>query len=320
VLDLAAGTRFFERLESLRIDASSVPLHGPQAIRHGTQAAVIIGRARSLLAELGGTADTASAKVDDLRDIYLSLSDVCVLAQCELRTLTQQLERTATRADLVVVVAESTFRKVRRIVGRAQWLLAPLIGRTADVERQEQEIVSNSITVRRLYGQFRRAIVRCTSDDASVMSAMRAAAIAVAALLGHVDAYELRIQDYQLLGELQARIEGWIRENGRPAAGRRIHADVSAFAELTRMVNRRQELRAHDQGVLAAIADGAFPALLGDDAARDALVALTDRLVGLDDALDAIAERLHGYASETTFLSLSKRAQALIDPGTSAAA
>jgi hypothetical protein len=314
MLGLAVGTRYFDSLDATRTAVRGIDLRallGESARSHASVAMTRISESTMLLRELGAVCEESKDASADVQGVLNAIADVCFIAQTELNALSSQLRRCEERPDTAVVVAESAYRKLRRITSRTQWLLAPLVGRSADVSEQEQDIVEGGLIVRRLYSAFRKALVPCTDEDASVLPALRSGAQALTALLTDSGSFELRVQDYQILVGLQDRIRAWVRSNGPIAEARRIYADLSAFAELTRTVNNRQELRTHDALMLDTVLRDAFPTMLGDEHAQARLFfALTD-LDGLDDMLDALAMKVRTAPTEAAFLDLRLRATQL---------
>lgn len=317
MLNLAAGTRYFDSLDATRTAARSVDR---RTLLDETDGQSIFAMSRlsdvaMLLRELGADCEisTMRTKSDDVREMLTSIADTCFVAQTELSALKGQLRHCESRPQLAAVVAESAHRKLRRIASRTQWLLAPLVGRSADVGEQEADLVKGSVIVRRLYSTFRKSLVQCTDDDVSVRPAMLSATAAISTLLRDSRAAELRVQDYQVLLELQERVDSWLRVNGTPTAARNIHADLSAFAELTRMVNQRQELRAHDAVMYRCVLRDAYPALQGDMAAREQLLDALESLEGADDTLDAIADCVRLEPNEAAFFDLRLHVRELIE-------
>lgn len=315
MLDLAAGTRYFDSLDETRVAVRGIDLRsllGEPAWSHATLAMTRISESSSLLKELGSVCESSTERApsDDVRGTLNAIADVCFIAQTELNALEAQLRRCEARPQVAVVVAESVYRKLRRIASRTQWLLAPLVGRSADVSEQELDIVEGSIIVRRLYSAFRKALSP-VDGDATILPAMRSGAQALTALLSDPRSSELRVQDYQALVALQDRVKTWIRSSAPLHEARNILSDLFAFAELTRMVNRRQELRSHDAVMLDCVLRDAFPTMLGDEIAKENLLYALDAIEGLDDMMDALAARLRVDPTESTYLDLRLRAAEL---------
>lgn len=258
-----------------------------------------------VLRELGDVAE-ASGATPRHKVVLTAIADSCFLARSELKPLLGQLQ--LGRADDSTI--ETMFRKMRRICTRVLMLLGPLVGRRVDLTAEHHEIVESSIALRRLYTRFRRSLVPC-DDDAQVPAALDAGAASLAQLLGHVDSHDIRVQDALVFREMLARLLGWVSDSGTPEAGRRLHSDLTALADLLRFVNQRQELQAHDAEVISA----ALAMSEAGVAMSDALLMMLVPLEGLDDALDAARAQLAASATEDAASAVRERLRTLSTRG-----
>ncbi len=253
----------------------------------------LLDRALAAMAELGELADDAQAPVDELPDAWGNLdqpptarrhvADVCFASRLELRPIARALALVQPAEDRLVT-AETARRKLRRGV-RAILEAAHEAGATDILGGHHQDHhrvadLAPALTVRQLYATFRRSL-RAPTDDSpeAVLTAVRYAGGALAALITSPDYGEVRASDRMVLRRLRERALTWARGDRNPVEGRRLIADLDTTADLLRGINDRQELRAHDRAVIAA-------ALAADGEPPESWRARLESLRGLDDALD----------------------------------
>ncbi len=151
--------------------------------------------------------------------------------------------------------------------------------------------LKDSLETRRLYGQFRRAILRGGDPKSheELATSLRGAATRIA-ILRNLEIYPfLRIDDRLTIRRLQKRIAAWLDDGaGDEAAGRRLWQDLVSFARLLMKVNDREELREHDRQVAKSVLRMLFsperPVKRPSEAQRREL----ERLLGRDDELDRL--------------------------------
>lgn len=229
--------------------------------------------------------------VDSPAEPLSAIEDLAFLVQLELRQRDARLARVrATGAQLANVIGEcdSALRCIRKgltaldvAIARAEHV-APLLDYSSELE--------DALSIRKAYAKFRRRVLASGSfSEADIHTRMRAAGTTIAVLLGWSAYPRLRVRDRLHLRDLQQRILAWLRpESARDfVEGRRVLEDLGSFVELLKMVNRRQELMAHDAAVLSSLVvhlrERDMPDL--DDRSREMLAALE----GLDDDLDDAA-------------------------------
>jgi hypothetical protein len=88
-----------------------------------------------------------------------------------------------------------------------------------------------------------------------------------------------------LLRSQHERLLEWSRSGKARAAGLQLLEDISTSAGLLRDINRRQELRAHDTAMIRAL-------LANPPTDHRGWLPSLERLVGLDDPLDALTTKL----------------------------
>lgn len=224
------------------------------------------------------------------------LADTCFAAMVELNRALRQLVQANGGAQRLVA-AEAARRKLHRALyavlansvepGTSEPGAATLLRQRFAVE------LESALVVRRMYAQFRRSLRRAEdSSRESVLTALRYAAGALATLTTSPHHGTIRLADRLLLSQQRDRLLDWSRA-GRPAAsGLQLLEDIWTCADLLRDINRRQELCAHDQGLVRELL---HPAAQGGVL----WVIRLERLLGLDDELDRlIARASKGYGAE----------------------
>lgn len=226
-----------------------------------------------------------------------AVEEIAFIAQLELRQREDRLCRIGARQGATALLGEcdSSLRRVRKALNAVDAAIAkaedvpPRLDFTSELE--------TSLAVRRAYAKFR---ARLNLDGEPVpetlRARLRAAGTQIAILVGW-DAYpEMRVQDRLLLRDLQQRILGWLRggSDATPAAGLRLWQDLAASVEMFSLVNRRQELVAHDSDIVRKLADAAA------NTSRDELRSALRALDGLDPELDRLllaAQLDHDHAA-----------------------
>ncbi|MEO1482574.1 MAG: hypothetical protein AAFU77_10745 [Myxococcota bacterium] len=117
---------------------------------------------------------------------------------------------------------------------------APALGFTTELER--------SLAVRACYGRFKRRVRTLAETVPELRARIRRIGIEIAVLIGRDEYPWLRIGDRHQLRSIQRRVLDWLAEAEPvdPGVGDRIWYDFSTFVDLLILVNRREELIAHD--------------------------------------------------------------------------
>jgi hypothetical protein len=148
--------------------------------------------------------------------------------------------------------------------------------------------IPDSLEIRRLYGQFRRAILRGgdPGDSGELTAGLRSAATRIA-VLRNLQIYPfLRIDDRLTIRRLQKRIVSWLRDDGNEEAGQRLWQDLISFARLLMKVNDREELLEHDRKVGMALLRMLYHPKRPAKRLTDAQLKELELLKGRDDELD----------------------------------
>lgn len=221
------------------------------------------------------------------------VADVCFAGGIELRRVHREL--VAAPAAERLVAAETALRKVRRAI-RAVLEAARETGASdvlGGVHRGQHQVsdVASGLAVRRLYSSFRRAL-RDPVDDSpeAVLMAVRYAAGAMATMVASPDYPDVRASDRAVLRELRERALRWARGERSVVAGMNLLADLRTCGDLLRGINRRQELREHDHALLEKLR-------FGPNGDLGVWMEAVESLIGIDDTLDELIERMRGDAT-----------------------
>ncbi len=151
--------------------------------------------------------------------------------------------------------ADSSLRHVGKALIAVESAIREYEGLEA-IDRRWTDL-KDSLETRRLYGQFRRAILRGGEPraHAEITSRLNSAATRIA-ILRDLEFYPfLRIDDRLTIRRLQKRIAAWLSgdDDGSDEAGQRLWEDLISFARLLTKVNDREELHEHDRQVVTAM-------------------------------------------------------------------
>lgn len=155
--------------------------------------------------------------------------------------------------------------------------------------------LEDSQEIRRLYGQFRRGILRPDppADAEDLGQALRGALRRISALRNREIYSRMRICDRVPIRRLQQRIHDWTLLPAGPASheqGLQLWGDLTSFAELLVQINFREELRAHDHRVIQEWLTLYFPEGEAsiEDPPRTAQAESRDRLDSLSGRCDEL--------------------------------
>ncbi len=160
--------------------------------------------------------------------------------------------------------------------------------------------LKDSLATRRLYGQFRRAILRGGEPrtHAEITACLNSAATRIA-ILRDLEFYPfLRIDDRLTIRHLQKRIAAWLGGDGDGSdeTGQRLWQDLVSFAGLLNKVNDREELREYDRQVVTAMCRMLLDPKRPVTRLTESQLKELERLEGRDDEFDRII-RLAGQYS-----------------------
>ncbi len=154
-----------------------------------------------------------------------------------------------------------------------------------------QTELSRSLQVRRAYAMLRHTIVGDgPSPGESVRERLRRAAFAIARLVGNDVYADLRASDRMRIEAVQRQLTEW-REANRysdPLVGLRLWQEIENLSELLLEVNKRAELREHDQAVVAEAHAKLFRAASAADLVPQDLLLQLQSLFGRDGELDRL--------------------------------
>jgi hypothetical protein len=211
-----------------------------------------------------------------------SLEQVSLVARMDVEAGCARLEAFHVRGgNRVIEETGSLARKLGRALGAVDRALARATGaacRTSDSER-----LAASIAVRRAFARFRRTVqVGEEPTSETIFSLMRRLGASIAILSGWPEYGLMRYGDRALLGDLQRKVLGWLEDSSRSANdGIRIWQDFQSVLALTRQINMRPELLAHDEELFALVLQ------MDRELGADHWERLLD-LEGYSDELDAL--------------------------------
>lgn len=200
----------------------------------------------------------------------------------------------------VVSHADTGLRRVSRGLLTLETAIREYEG-LAPAERRWSDL-KDSLETRRLYGQFRRAVLRSEQNPAEDQTARLRAAVNRIAILRDLKIYPfLRIDDRVAIRRLQKRILAWLdRADGaqKDEEGRQLWSDLVSFAELLGQVNNREDLREHDRKTVSRLHRVLFEARQGPTRILPSHLADLELLLGRDEDLDRITLSPHQFAVE----------------------
>ena len=272
----------------------------------------LIARTAKLMGELSAVYDaesvtqsakdeTAAAEGDFLKEIGAQISSelaareiasLAFVARGQLLEIQASLDH-ALKIREIWAVASHADSGLRR-AGRALITLESAMCEYDGLPTPDRRWVGlqDSLEIRQLYGQFRRAILRGGSpwSNETLTDRLKNAATRIA-ILRDLKIYPfLRIHDRKQIRSLQKRIVAWLNGRGDSTeeAGRRLWQDLVTFARLLVSVNDREELREHDLQAARTIYRILFrsrqpPLEFSEGHLKD-----LERLLGRDDEIDAI--------------------------------
>ncbi len=237
----------------------------------------------SLLLEIGAQISSEIAARE--------ISDLSFVGRGQLAEIRDTLETAVERKQTWVVAsyADSGLRRARKALISLESAISEFEGESAP-DRQWTDL-EDSLEIRRLYGQFRRAILRgdLEASGEALAKQLQSAARRIS-ILRDLKIYPfLRIDDRLTIRKLNRRIVDWSTSavESKDEDGRRILQDLVSFARLLGKINEREELREHDRAVvfrlLASTRHQAANAPL-----RPVILQEIETLLGRDDDLDQI--------------------------------
>ncbi len=238
------------------------------------------------------------------------VSGLAFVARGQLMEMQEALSN-ALKHKLIWAVASHADSSLRH-VGKALIAIESAVREYEGLEARDRRWtdLQDSLDTRRLYGQFRRAILRGgnprTHDQ--LVTSLKSAATRIAILRGLEFYPFLRIDDRLTIRRLQKRIGSWLdggADSGEDA-GLRLWQDLISFARLLMKVNDREELREHDRQVVTSV----YHLLFGPKRPATRLSAgqlkELERLEGRDDDLDRLIRRAGEHVIEDLRVPLER--------------
>ncbi len=222
--------------------------------------------------EVSGLAFVARGQLMEMRETLAS-----ALEQGQVWAVAAHADSSLRHAGKALIAAESAVREYEGFEAKDR--------RWVNLE--------DSLETRRLYGQFRRAILR--GGDPRTRQELAASLKSVAtriAILRGLEIYPfLRLDDRLTIRKLQKRIAAWLGgddSDGSTEAGRRLWQDLVSFARLLMKINDREELREHDRQVVTLVYRLLFDPKRPVKRLSTGQLKELERLAGHDDELDRL--------------------------------
>ncbi len=225
------------------------------------------------------------------------ISAIAFVARSQTLETEEELERAATAGNpwKVAALADTGVQRAMRGLIALEEAMLEFEGQPSK-DRHWKDL-DDALEIRRLYAQFRRAILRGGTPSVEELPARMRKVSNRINILRDLKVYPfLRIDDRLEIRRMQKRIHALLEREGgesRDTDGRHLWQDLENFAQLLRQVNLREELIVHDRRVIHEVETALFR---GNRALRRIPVAVRKRLEtlqGKDDELDELLLRVN---------------------------
>jgi hypothetical protein len=221
------------------------------------------------------------------------ITDLTFMARWELYREREGLAKIPSGRAVWAVVSECG-RACRRLITSAiaiEDAICAYEGLENALRHLYQTELSRSLQVRRAYAMLHHTIVGDgPSPGGGVRERLRRAAFGIARLVGN-DVYgDLRASDRMRIEGVQRQLTEWLEANRNcdPVVGLRLWQEVENISELLLEVNKRAELREHDEAVVAEVYAKLFRAANVPDLVPQDLLLQLQSLFGRDGELDKL--------------------------------
>lgn len=246
--------------------------------------AVGLDEASDFLREIGAQISSKMAAQE--------ISSLAFMSRRQLQDTLDDLDQ-GMRERKIWKVASALDTATRR-AGRALVALETSVCEYEGYERRHRYWLSidDALHVRRLYGEFRRAVAAHGAPDAAppLVAAFRDISDRISAMR-ELEIYPLlRIDDRQQLRRLRKRINTWLEVDPveHLLGGRHLWSDLESFAQLLAQISLRQELIEHDRTAVAFLFQRFLDRQPGAEALNREHLQYLKPLEGRDDELDVI--------------------------------
>lgn len=220
---------------------------------------------------------------EELTETADPVGDLCFGGALELGHVLRNLQITKHDEEIMVAI-EGGRRKLLRVARAIANAASVDLDRAHRSEAAFDDELDAACAVRRAYADLRRSLRQPTDESPeAVLVAMRYAVGGLATLVASPVYREVRIQDRLVLRGLRDRALAWARRDRSTQEGLRLLQDVFTCTDLLRGINRRQELRAHDEALIQSL-------MAGPLADRSGWWTRLRAIEGLDDELDALLD------------------------------
>lgn len=257
------------------------------------EAAPVTGGEDDVLREIGAAISSELASQE--------LGNMAFVARTQLSENYEALV-SAMENGFIWVVASNADTGLRR-AGKALLTLETAVREYEGLPPRERRWsdLGDSLEIRRVYGQFRRWVLRGEREPMGdeLHKRLQSAAHRIA-ILRDLKIYPfLRIYDRVPIRKLQKRIQRWLGKGDDQApdesdgasheeTGRRLWSDLVSFAELLHQINHREELREHDRRTIKRLYRLMFEAKRPPEKILPGHLEDLETLIGRDDQLDRI--------------------------------
>ncbi len=271
----------------------------------------LIGGVRSLLADASSLLGQVVEHYDDLApqeegedDDFELFSDattgrspsqvsaIAFVARSQTLETEEELERAAKDGNpwKMAALADTGVQSTMRGLIALEEAMLELEGKPS--KDRHWKDMDDALEIRRLYAQFRRAILRGgTPEPEDVPARLRKVSNRIN-ILRDLKVYPfLRIDDRREIRRMQKRIIAFLEQEEKPERlqdGRHLWQDLENFAHLLRQVNLREELIVHDRRVITEVDNALFQGKRKLRKVPGSVRKRLETLQGKDDDLDEL--------------------------------
>lgn len=244
------------------------------------------------------------------------ITDLSFMARWELHREVEGLEKIKSSREPWVMISESG-RACNRLVTSAiavENAICASEGLSRILTHLYHGELNRSLQVRRAYAEFRQTVAAGgPAALENVRERLRGAVIGIAQLVGSDIYRDFRASDRRRIESLQSRLIEWLdaTQEEDALAGLRLWQDVATISELLLEVNKRAELREHDQAMAAMACARLFHADDVPTAIPSDLDLRLQSLFGRDEELDHLIADPASHAIEEWRVPLERLVESL---------
>ena len=257
---------------------------------------------------------------------FSDLADLCFIARTELKASAQQLAASAQDDDPygLLVALERSQGRLSRGLCAVEDRLARISGHAS--KTSHVDLLRKALQARTVIAKFRQRVATAARESESHgEKRLRSVGTSIAWLRGHDYFSSLRVSDQVMARRLHLRVLAWLQgPDSAEVDSLHLWQEITAFAELLNLINKRPELVQHDvkvlRGVIESVAssdlDGPLPSavaerlrsLLGRDPPLDEMIGIGSDLSRVLARVQHLVETLErGAASLQPSVGLLSR-------------